>query len=292
MPNDLNDDTKAKLAEEAAAEEAKAAEAKAAEEAAALAAKAEADKSGLPDITLDEDAKKAAAELAEKNKAKEDSELNKTVSKTLAGAGYTEEILTARLIKDDGISDEFIEELKGKVDPDFIDAHVGRLRAEIELAKVKESGRIDEVRAKEKATKDMNDHIYNTVGGKDKFTILGKTLKEKLSTEDLAALNVKLASGNKVVVNEALTDAVKKYNDIRGMGGALMEGDAFSSTEAPEHLTKEEYRAVMRTEKYKTDPKFARKIDEDRLKTRKADSERYPNGQYYGFHPTKGRYNL
>lgn len=252
-------------------------------------------KDGLPDIVLDGEHDKQLDSEDTKAPAKvgeEDSDLNITVSKTLEGAGYDEATLTERLTKDGGISDEFITELKGKIDPEFVDAHVGRLRAELELAKVKEAGRVDEIAAQNKATQTMNDFIYKSVGGEDKFKILGKTLKSELSSEELDAINVKLASGNEAVVQEALQSAVKKYNDIRGMGGKLMEGDAFKGTEPQEHITKEEYRAQMRTEKYKTDPKYARKIDADRLKTREQDSIRYGAGQYYGYHPEKGRYPL
>lgn len=251
-------------------------------EAAKIAAdKAAANKAALPPITIDT----KPAEIPE-------SELNKELSKTLTGAGYTEESLQERLTKDGGISEEFITELKGKVDPDFVDAHVGRIRAEIDLAKVKKSGELDTVRAKEKVIKDMNDHIYSTVGGEDKFKTLSETLKAELSSDELAALNVKLASGNKIVVTEGLQAAVKKYNDIRGMGGPLMEGDAQNGVPAPEHITKEEFSALMRTDKYKTDPVYQRKVDADRLKTRAEDAKNYGPGSYYGFHPTKGRYNL
>jgi len=298
MPKELNEDTLAALAAQggdpnAAAKEAAAKEAE---------AKAQAAKDALPDITIgDPDGAKAKSDadaLAAKaagdagKAGEDDSDLNKAVSKTLDEAGYNEETLTARLTKDGGISDEFITELKTKVDPAFVDAHVGRLRAELELAKVKESGRIDEVRAKEKATKDMNDHIFNVVGGKDKFDILGKTLKAELPADDLAVINAKLASGNKTIVDEGMELAVKKYNNIRGMGGKLMEGDAGQGTEAEEHVTKEEYRALIRTEKYKTDPKYARKVDADRLKTRAGDAAKHGHGSYYGFHPDKGRYAL
>jgi len=218
-----------------------------------------------------------------------DSELNGKVSKTLTEAGYTEEALTERLTADGGISDEFIQELKEKIDPDFVDAHVGRLRAEFELQTIKAS---DEFIAKNEATQKMNDFIYDTVGGKDNFSAMGKFLKERLDDSELGALNAKLSSGNEAVVKEGLEAAVKKYNNIRGMGGKLMEGDAGNPVEAPTHITKQEYSALMRTDKYKTDPLYARKVDQDRLKTRAADKERYGNGVYFGYHPDKGRYSL
>lgn len=248
-------------------------------------------KKDLPDITIQKPTE-LAVEVNKAGEPAKDINLNKTVNKTLAEAGYTEEILTERLVKDGGISDEFVEELRGKIDPDFVDAHVGRLRAELELTKIKEAGKVDDAHAEQKATKSMNDYIFQSVGGEDKFKILGKALKENISADALSAINVKLASGNKTVVTEALESAIKEYNNIRGMGGKLMEGDAFSSTEPQEHITKEEYRALMRTDKYKTDPKYARKVDADRLKTRELDSQRFGPGHYFGFHKDKGKYAL
>jgi len=89
-----------------------------------------------------------------------------------------------------------------------------------------------------------------------------------------------------------MKQVVQKYNNIRGMGGKLMEGDAGQGTEAQEHMTKAEYRTIMRTDKYKTDSKYAKTIDDTRLKTRTQDSIKYGSGQYFGFHPDKGRYPL
>jgi hypothetical protein len=297
MVEELSEDTKAALAEQGGMTD----DTKPDENSAAQ-ADSETTQGDLPDITIghqdtgqdtgDTVPNGTVAEGSTAKAGEKDSDLNESISRTLEGAGFTDDIIKARATKDGGLSDEFVQELKAKIDPDLIDAHVGRIRAEIELAKVKESGRIDEVRAKEAALQTMNTHIYDTVGGEDKFKILGETLKSKLSADELAAINVKLASGNKTVVNEALETAVKKYNDIRGMGGKLMEGDAGVGAEVMEHMTKEEYRAVMRSEKYKTDPKYARKIDAERLKTRETDSIRYGHGQYYGYHPEKGRYNL
>lgn len=286
MPKELNEETKAALAAQGGITD---------EGTQKVVPEETGDKGGLPAIVLDgqsdEQLDAKAKEEAEAARQKA-TDLDIKVNKTLEGAGYDEAALKARLTKDGGISDEFVTELKGKIDPDFVDAHVGRLRAELELAKVKESGRIDEIKAKEQVTKTMNDYIYKSVGGEDKFKILGKALKSELSSDELASINVRLASGNEGVVQEALKFAVKKYNDIRGMGGKLMEGDAGNGVDAPEHVTKEEYRAQMRTDKYKTDPAYARKVDADRLKTREQDSIRYGAGQYFGFHPDKGRYPL
>ncbi len=289
MVETLSDDTLEKLAEEGITDD-------------TTENSTDSTKDDLPDITLrDSDTKKdegdpvsgADESSGETDQASEgDSDLNKTVGKTLAEAGYDDEALTARLTKDGGISDEFIQELKGKIDPEFVDAHVGRLRAELELAKVKESGEYAQAQERMKAVQDMNEHIYQSVGGQDKFKIMGDALKGNMDKTELASLNAKLASGNKDVVDSAMKEAVAKYNNIRGMGGKLMEGDQGQGTDAQEHITKAEYRALMRTEKYKTDPKYARKVDEDRMKTKEADAQKYNHGMYFGFHKDKGRYAL
>ena len=260
------------------------------------------DQSAMPDINFDDqnaennkgevdpDASKPAG--VDNKTGEQDSDLNITLSKNLHDAGYSDEALAERITKDKGISDEFVTELKGKLDPDFVDAHVGRIRAELELKEIKATQDTAEAQKKNDALLKMNDYIFSTVGGKDNFEAMGKVLKNNISAEDLTALNVKLASGNVQIVNEAMKDAVSTYKKIRGMGGKLMEGDAGNSTDPVEHITKEEYRAIMRTDKYKTDRKYQTKIDADRLKTRTADAARYGKGQYFGYHPSKGRYAL
>lgn len=254
------------------------------------------EESTLPDIELGEGDKPKEGQASfgdnEPDKEPEDDTKKTELSKTLVGAGYTDEDITKRITEDGGVSDEFLEELKDKVDPDFLESHVGRIKAEFELAKFKAELDPATVKAKEEATQKMNEYIFKTVGGEDKFSIMGKALKDNVSTEDLAAINAKLASGNITVVREGLELAVKKYNNIRGMGGKLMEGDAGFMGEQPEHITKEEYRALMKTDKYKTDPKYAQKIDKERLRTRSDDSSKYGHGQYFGYHPDKGRYAL
>jgi len=260
------------------------------------------DQSAMPDINFDDQNAENNKGEVDNNASKpagvddktgeQDSALNITLSKNLHDAGYSDEALAERITKDKGISDEFVTELKGKLDPDFVDAHVGRIRAELELKEIKATQNTAEAQKKNDALLKMNDHIFSTVGGKDNFEAMGKVLKNNISAEDLTALNVKLASGNVQIVNEAMKDAVSTYKKIRGMGGKLMEGDAGNSTDPVEHITKEEYRAIMRTDKYKTDRKYQTKIDADRLKTRTADAARYGKGQYFGYHPSKGRYAL
>ena len=137
----------------------------------------------------------------------------------------------------------------------------------------------------------MNEYIYEAVGGKDKFKLMADTLRVNLDPKALELVNAKLSSGNKTLINEALTQAVAEYKKIKGFGGKRMEGDATIQTEKELRLTKEEYRTLMRTEKYKTDPIYRNKIDNARLKTREEDTAKYGPGTYYGYNQG-GRYEL
>ena len=172
-------------------------------------------------------------------------------------------------------------------DPDAIDFKPD------EDAKAAEK-KAEEARKKKEveATRKMNAYIYESVGGEAKFKALASTIKGSLDTTELESLNAKLRSGNKVLVNEALSMAVSKYKKIKGYGGNKMEGDAAAVKQEKElMITKEDYRQIMRTEKYKTDPLYRDKIDAARLKTREADKKRYGPGMYYGFNQN-GRYEL
>ncbi len=135
----------------------------------------------------------------------ETSTADKAVNKSLSEAGFSEEELAERIKTDDGISDALVQELKEKIDPDFVDAHVGRLRAEYKLAKLDANKELSKMQAQNDTIVQMNDFIYETVGSKENFNAMGTLLKENLDTSELAALNVKLASQNKIVIKEALT---------------------------------------------------------------------------------------
>lgn len=247
------------------------------------------DTQDLPDIDLGGDDDKTD----DKSDADDtEDSLDTKVTRKLEDAGYTEEALIERLKKDDGISDEFVEELKQKIDPEFVDAHVARLRAEYELEKIKQTREYQDQLDKNKAVQEMNEYIFKKVGSADNFKTMGDVLKQNIDQSELDAINAKLQSGNKTVVDEALKIAVDKYNYIKGKGGKLMSGDAGGGKEEVMHITKEEYRQIMRSEKYKTDPLYARKIDSARLSTRESDEKKYGKGHYFGFHPSKGKYAL
>lgn len=218
------------------------------------------------------------------------SDLDKQTSSTLKDAGYNEEDLLERIKTDGGITDELVSELKQKINPDVVDAHVGRLRAEIELAKIKADNNYEE---KQQAVQDMNKYIYDAVGGEKNFQTIAKLLVQEVPAKEVSRLDAKIQSGNKALVNEGLREMDAMYKKVRGMGGKLIQGGSNVETQQKvTHITKEEYRALMRTEKYKTDRAYADKVDADRLTTRQADEKRYGKGSYYGYHPTKGRYSL
>ena len=219
-------------------------------------------------------------------------DINVTVDQTLKDAGFDVDAIAKEITETGVISDELIAKAKEKLDPALVDAHVGRLRAEIELKKIQASDTYKENQEANKATQEMNEYVFKSVGGEDKFKVLGDTLKDTMSKEDLGVINAKLLSGNKSLVNEGLTEAVSAYKKAKGFGGNLMEGDGNVSVGEPTaHITKEDFRAIIRTDKYKTDPVFRDKTDTARLKSIEADKKKYGPGTYYGFNQN-GRYEL
>lgn len=244
----------------------------------------------LPEVELKLDESSVEPEVTPEVKPDDNTALDKQAVDTLQEAGYTEEDVLKRLETDGGFTDEFIAELKSKINPAIVDAHVGRIKAEIELEKIRQATNYD---AKNKAIQDMNDYIHGAVGGRKNFDTMSKLLVQEMNAEDISRIDAKLQSGNKALVNEGLKEMDAAYKKARGMGGNLMQGNAnVEAQRKMTHITKEEYRAIMRTEKYKTDSAYAAQVDADRLTTKKADSERYGKGSYFGYHPTKGRYAL
>jgi hypothetical protein len=217
---------------------------------------------------------------------------NKAVDQKLKEAGFDVDEIAKKIADNNGeIPEDVIKAAKEKLDPDLVDAHVARLKSEFKLAQIEASEKYKEFQEQAKKTQEMNDYIYKSVGGEDKFKSLASTLRGSLDKESLESINAKLLSGNKTLVNEALKTAVSEYKKLKGIGGKLMEGDANAPAQKELRITKEEYRAIMKTEKYKTDPLYQRKIDEARLKTRQADQKRYGPGMYYGMNQN-GRYEL
>lgn len=196
----------------------------------------------------------------------------------LKDAGIDPDAL-AKQIKETGkIPDDVIAKAKEVLDPAEVDAAVAKVQVALDADKVINT---------------MNDFIYDSVGGKDKFDLLSDTLKDKLSDSDLALLNAKIGSGNKLLVEEGMKAAIKAYNDTKGMGGKLMSGEPSgeAKSEALPRVTKEQFRTITASDKYKTDKVYADKMDAARMATSKVDKISYGPGQYYGF--TNGqRYEL
>jgi len=218
-------------------------------------------------------------------------EQNKSVDTRLKEAGFDLDKIAKEFQDTGDISAEMIADIKTKIDPDLVDAHLQRIRVEFELAKYKAKSKGDEEATKKVVA--MNDYIYNSVGGEDNFNVMAKLLHSKASKEEQESINAKLASGNKVLVAEGMKVAVEAYNKIKGMGGKLMSGDAgtVQTEEAMPRVTKEDFRAIMKSEKYKTDKAYRIKMDTARMATAKADKASYRPGQYFGF--TNGqRYEL
>jgi len=232
----------------------------------------------------------------EGNEAEESSEstdLNKTVDETLKDAGFDVTAIAKEITDTGKISDELIAKAKEKLDPDLVDAHVQRLKAEIELTKIKASKEYKEQLEKNAKVKEMNDYVFNAVGGEDKFKALGETLKGNMSKEELGIINAKLLSGNKALVNEGLKSAVTEYKKAKGLGGKLMEGDGDNTNtgNTVPHITKEDFRAITGSDKFKTDPIYRDKMQAARLKSIEIDKKKYGPGTYYGF-GQNGRYEL
>lgn len=217
---------------------------------------------------------------------------NKAVDQKLKDAGFDVEDISKKIAENNGeIPDDIIKAAKEKLDPDLVDAHVARLKSEFKLAQIEASDKYKEFQEQSQKIQDMNKYIYDAVGGEDKFKSLAGTLRDTLDKDTLESVNAKLLSGNKTLVNEALKTAVAEYKKAKGYGGKRMEGDANAPSEKQLVITKEDYRAIMKTEKYKTDPLYRDKIDNARLKTRQRDQKQYLPGTYYANGPN-GRYEI
>lgn len=203
------------------------------------------------------------------------------VTKKLEAGGFNIADVQARMLKDGGISPEFATELKAKIDPDLVDTYITGLAEAASKTKVTAS----ETAEKNAAQKLINDFIYDSVGGKDKFETLAATLKSKIPQNEIDIINAKLASPNKALVAEGVKEAVDKYKQLTGRVNTRMEGNPSVPTGTPaQFMTKAQYHKIMTSEKYKTDPVYAKQIDEQRLASRKLDSTRTLPGQYYGVH--------
>ena len=217
---------------------------------------------------------------------------NRAVDQKLKDAGFDVDDIAKKIAENNGdIPEDIIKAAKEKLDPDLVDAHAARLKSEFRLSQIESSDKYKEYQEQSKKVQEMNTYIYDAVGGEDKFKSLASTLRDNLDKDTLESVNAKLLSGNKTLVNEALKTAVAEYKKAKGYGGKRMEGDANAPSEKQLIITKEDYRTIMKTEKYKTDPMYRNKIDDARLKTRQADQKRFLPGTYFANGPN-GRYEL
>lgn len=209
----------------------------------------------------------------------------KSVDDQLKEAGYDLDDFAKQIQENGKLSDEMIADLKTKFDPALVDVQLENMQLKVDANKT------EQVDAN-KAVTDMNTYIFDSVGGEENFNKMSKLLAGKLSKSEISVLDAKLKSGNKLLVAEGMQDAVKSYNQARGMGGKLMSGEPNTQTiETVPRITKDDFRAIMKSEKYKTDPAYAAKMDAARMATKTSDKKSYGPGQYYGF-TQNGRYEL
>lgn len=208
-----------------------------------------------------------------------------TLEDQIKSAGISVSDITSSLQTDGKVSDELIAKAKETIDATTVDLFVRSVQAEYALAKKKPTST--------DALEQNNKYIYDTVGGKSNFDKISATLNKHMTGEELSLLNAKITSGNKALISEGMQSAVDKYNKLKGLGGKRMSGDAGTppADTALPRITKEQYRTIMRSDKYKTDPAYAKKMDDARMKTKAEDRKSYGPGQYYGF-TQNGRYEL
>ena len=207
----------------------------------------------------------------------EEADLNKQVQDEIEQAGFDYDAIVKEVTDKGEITPELVTKLKEKINPEFIDAHLGRIKAEIELSKIAAAKEIEEQNRK---VAEMNSYIYEQVGGEENFKRIAGYLNENLPKEEIDTLNSLLSSGDRSQVNIAMKAAVDKYNAFKGKG-ALMQGDTSNTSTGFQRLEKDECFYIMTTEKYKTDRAYAKEIDARRLKTKKMDEDTFLPGQYW-----------
>lgn len=218
----------------------------------------------LPDITLD---------IPKADTKGTPADLNTQVDDKLKEAGFNLAELETKIKKDGKISDELVAKIKEKVDPAFVDAHLGRIKAELELAQIK-------AQESEAKVQEMNKYIFESVKGEANFKAMAQYLKANIPAEEINALNELLGSGDKAKVNLALQQAVTKYNTLKGRG-KLMEGDTNLQAPTIEPMSKDEYQKICSSEKYKEDATYRKQVDARRLRTLTDDKQKFPPGMYW-----------
>lgn len=191
----------------------------------------------------------------------------------LPDAGETLASLEAKIKAAGVVSPELKTKLATLVDPKYVDVYLARYNAELELAKVKGADTTHKVA-------EMNKYIFDAVKGEENFKTMAVYLKQHLPTEEINALNELLGSGDKAKVNLALSQAVTKFNQLKGKV-ALMEGDATVKAPVMEPLSKDEFQKICGSEKYMQDAAYRKVTDERRLRSIAAEKQRFLPGTYW-----------
>jgi len=247
-----------------------------------------------PKIKIEPDPDKVKADADKTPPKVEPTEEDLKVVNTMKEAGLDVDAIKKRVIDAGDITPEIEAEMKEKLDPAVVDGYVKQFRdAKAEGEAQAKAAKEAEAKAKVTPTDDTdwtefnkaqtirNDYIYDSVGGKDKFDVMSSTLAAGLDKDSLALLNTKLNSDNMGLIQDGMKDAVAHYNKVTGRGGKLMSGDGAPAKEAAlPFVTKDDYKAVVVSDKYKTDKEFAAKMDAARLASKKADNPVTMPGQY------------
>ncbi len=203
------------------------------------------------------------------------------VDKTLADAGFSNESLAKELVDNDGkMSEATVAALKEKFPADAVDKTIAQLEkdfADNRPALTEEAKAAAEAaRAENAKIEEMNDYIIGKLAGGDlergqaNLKTLSTWAQANMDAKQLALINKKLASGDKDLVDEALTQAVDAWK--KGQRHPMMEGNAAAAhgaKDAPafEPLSKDQFIQAMASKKYQEDPEYAAKIDARRRKT-------------------------
>ena len=207
------------------------------------------------------------------------------IDKKITAGGFKVDDVKARIIKDGGVTPEFAAELKKSIDPDLVDTYIEGLAAAKKAAPTVDPNIAAEAAQKAATVKKFNDYIYDSVGGKEKFAVLSSTLKAGLPQEAVDVLNAKLSSQNEALVSEGMKEAVNHYKKLTGRINNRMEGTPTGpNVNEEKFMTKAQYYKILGTDKYKTDPAYAKQIDDQRLASRRLDASRTMPGQYFNVH--------
>lgn len=200
------------------------------------------------------------------------------VDAALTKAGFTNEALGKELAENEGrLTDATVTALKEHFGEQAVDNAVADMEKQFkEAVAAKQAEAANQADTTPAPVQEMNNFIYGTLAGgdieagKEKVKELSAWCKDNVDKERLAAINSKLASGNKIVVKEGLTEAVTLWR--KGQERPMMTGDSEAinkgeTKETFQPLSKDQFIQIMNTKKYKEDPAYAKSIDDRRRQT-------------------------